>query len=582
MELSQNMKAHILIAMLLALPAQAAFFAGEPSLYLDGEEVVLSWTTESPTPPARASFGVEVPEDPYRTPRWRFSAREKGDSLRTRHELRRHLGWWEYPNHDVAGYAEGGGIVLARVEAWDPRYKALRYRELRLAYERVDGLPEERPSISRGPWIDQVGPESAWLSWTLDRPAKVVVEYGSTARRMAWRRVEVDTALGAEILLDGLRPEEEFGYRVIPEGRRKALRTWTFRTPPARGDWPADGVITFAFLSDSRAGAGGGIEAVDGTNRQSIRDLLGAADMAGTEFFCFGGDLIDGYTADPAKYRTELESWKKAAECVGARLPIYEGMGNHEMLADFQPVDEDHEGMPPFRDRAGDENSESLFAAAFVNPTNGPEPPRDATGKDESPPFEENVYSFDWGPVHIVAVNNTYDVASHPEDLGGYREGAIAEEQLAWLDADLAAARKRGAAEIFVFAHEPAFPCGGHVGDGMWWHGKRPEMLEIRERFWNILQKHGVRAAMFGDEHNYSALRVDSRVGEEYYQPVWHIVSGGVGAPYYAKASSVPWAEQVSAFSPIQHFCLIEVRPEGVTLSAIDAHGRIIDSRPLD
>lgn len=576
------MKILTLIALLIALPAQAAFFAEEPKLSLDGEEVVLSWTTERPTPPARASFGVEVPEDPYRTPRWRFSAREKGDSLRTRHELRRHIGWWEHPNHDVAGFAEGGGIVLARVEAWDPRYKALRYRELRLAYVRVDELPVELPSISRGPWIDRVGPEEAWLSWTLDRPAKVVVEYGSTTRRMAWKRIEVDSALRAEIRLDGLRPEEEFGYRVIPEGREHALRSWTFTTPPPRGDWPVDGVVTFAFLSDSRAGAGGGIEAVDGTNRDMIRALLGQAHLAGSEFICFGGDLVDGYTDDPARYRTELESWKKAAECVGAEVPIYEGMGNHEMLADFMPVDEGHRGMPPFRDKEGPLNSETLFAEAFVNPVNGPAAPVDGMGKKFIPPFEENVYSFDWGPVHIVALNNTYDVASHPEDLGGYREGAIPDEQLDWLDADLAAARERGAAEIFVFAHEPAFPCGGHAGDGMWWHGKRPEMLEIRERFWNILQKHGVRAAMFGDEHNYSALRVDSRVGEEYYQPVWHIVSGGVGAPYYAKDATVPWAEHVNAFSPIQHFCRIEVRPEGVTLSAIDAHGRVIDSRPLD
>lgn len=582
MGLSQGMKTLAILTLLIALPASAAFFAEEPSLVLDGEEVVLSWTTESETPPARASFGIEVPEDPFRSPRWRYSAREKGDSLRSRHELRRHLGWWEHPVLDAAGLAEAGGIILARVEAWDPRSKALRYRELRMAYGRQDSVALQLPCISRGPWIDRVTTDDAWLSWTLDRPAKVTVEYGSTFRRMAWKRIEVDTALGAEIRLEGLRADEEFGYRVVPEGRKSGLRSFTFHTPPELGTWPADGTVTFAFLSDSRAGAGGGIEAVEGTNRQMIRSLLSAADMSGVDFVCFGGDLIDGYVDDPGVYTRQLESWKKAAECVGGHLPIYEGMGNHEMLADFFPADEGQKGKPPFRDRAGDENSESLFAAAFVNPENGPEAPLDASGKRESPPFKENVYSFDWGPVHVVAMNNDYDVASHPEDLGGFREGSIPDEQLDWLDADLSAARKRGAQEIFIFAHEPPFPCGGHAGDGMWWNGERPEMLDVRRRFWNILQSYGVRAAMFGDEHNYSALRVDTRLGDEYQQPVWHIVSGGVGAPYYAKDESLPWAAHVDAFSTIQHFCRIEVSAEGVILSAIDAHGRVIDRRPLN
>jgi len=567
---------------LISLPS-LAFFAEDPKLGLEGEEVVLTWTTELPTPPARASFGIEVPEDPFREPRWRYSAREPGDSLRTRHELRRHLGWWEHPNLDAAHLAEAGGIVLARVEAWDPRQKALRYRELRLAYGRRDSLAVELPGIALGPWIDRVGPREAWLSWTLDRPAAVRVEYGSTRNRMAWRRVSVEPALKSEILLDGLSPESEFGYRIVPEGRSSGIRTWTFRTPPEPGRRPEDGSVVFAFMSDSRAGAGGGIEAVDGTNRQMIRDLLSAAETAGAEFICFGGDLIDGYVEEPAVYRRQLASWMKAAECVGPRIPIYEGMGNHEMLADFFRGETiEYTGKPPFRDRAGAESSESLFAEAVVNPVNGPRPPAGPRGKKIPPSFEENVFSFDWGPVHMVAMNNTYDVSSHPDELGGYREGAFPAEQLDWLELDLAAARAAGAAEIFVFAHEPAFPCGGHAGDAMWWDGEIPEILEIRDRFWDILQRYGVRAAMFGDEHNYSLLRVDERMGAQYSQPVWHIVSGGVGAPYYAKDTSVPWGAYINAFSPIQHFCRIEVSREGVMISALDARGRVIDERPLD
>jgi len=572
----------LLILLALTASASADFFAEEPALTLDGEDAVLSWSTGEPTPPARASFGIEMPDDPFRSPRWRSSVSEKGDSLRRRHELRRGLGWWEYPSLDAAGLSKTGGLVLARVEAWDRDRRTLRYRELRMAYRREEGVALRVPCVALGPWIDRVGPRDAWLSWTLDRPAPVKVEFGPKGLPSAWRSVEVEPAIHAEIRLDALDPDSEFGYRVVPSGREASARKWSFRTPPEAGAWPSTGSLSFAFMSDGRAGAGGGIEAVGGSNRRMIRSLLSVAEVSGVDFICFGGDLIDGYVDDPAAFRRETAAWKKAAECVGPRLPIYESMGNHEILADFLPRKNPGDRMPPYRDKRGPENSESLFAEAFVNPENGPRPPARAPGGGVAPPFRENVYSFDWGPVHVAALNNDYDVASDPEELGGYREGVFPREELDWLDRDLQAARSRGQAELFVIAHEPAFPCGGHAGDGMWWKGLLPEVLEARARFWNLLQKHGVRAAMFGDEHNYSALRVDERLGAQYRRPVWHIVSGGVGAPYYAKDESLPWAEYVNAFSTIQHFCRFEISREGVVLSVLDSRGRVIDRRPLD
>ena len=116
----------------------------------------------------------------------------------------------------------------------------------------------------------------------------------------------------------------------------------------------------------------------------------------------------------------------------------------------------------------------------------------------------------------------------------------------------------------------------------MYWHGEIPEVLENRDAYWRILMRHGVRASMYGDEHNFSALRVDRRLGSEYTTPVWNIVSGGVGAPYYAQDLTVPWAEQVSGYSVLQHVCIFDVGPGGVTLRAVDAQGRTLWARELD
>ncbi|MCP5070853.1 MAG: hypothetical protein GY946_30170, partial [bacterium] len=251
--------------------------------------------------------------------------------------------------------------------------------------------------------------------------------------------------------------------------------------------------------------------------------------------------------------------------------------GNHEMLADdFNDPQADLAGA--YRDRPAEENSETLFAAAFVSPENGPAPPAGNEGK----PFRENVYSFDRGPVHIVALNNTYDVSSHPDRLGGYREGWLPQEQIDWLDADLGAARAAGQEQLFVFLHEPAFPCGGHLGDGMYWDGRLPEVLAMRERFWNVLMKHRVGVTGYGDEHNYSRLRVDTRLDPAYTVPIWQIISGGVGAPFYAQDHEAPWADHVAAFSAVQHFCILDYSANGVAIEVYDSFGRLMDRAQLN
>ncbi|MDP6418698.1 MAG: metallophosphoesterase [Candidatus Krumholzibacteria bacterium] len=564
----------ILILMVLPLLSQALFFSVEPEVEIQGEELLLRWETSRPVPATRVSFGIEMPDDPWRSPRWRFVLREEGDSLRKRHEVAFPLRRAEYSSNDVKSLADKGGELLARIESWDPKWNSLNYHELRFAYAWQDSQRVLRPALKLGPWIDRVGPDSAWLSWTLDRKSPVEVVWGPEGG--STERLRLPSSRSMELELSGLKPDQLYEYRILLPGDLQP-RTWTFRTAPEPGQWPESGELSFAFMSDSRSGAGGGAESVQGTNRRMLRNLLSQAEMSGVDFICFGGDLINGYTADPESYRRQLDSWKKAAECVGPRIPIYEGMGNHEMLADFFPGEKHSgHGMPPYRDRKGAENSESLFAEAFVNPLNAPATP----GRDH-PPFRENVYSFDYGPLHVVALNNTYDVSSHPDSLGGYREGELPEEELAWLDRDLEDARKRGLSEFFVFAHEPAFPCGGHAGDGMYWNGRIPEMLEMRARFWDILMRHEVRIVFFGDEHNFSLLRVDERLGEQYRTPVWHVVSGGVGAPFYARDKSLPWADKLSAFSTIQHFCRIRLDSDGLSIEARDMRGRILHQETL-
>src|SRR5690606_2608310 len=151
-------------------------------------------------------------------------------------------------------------------------------------------------------------------------------------------------------------------------------------------------------------------------------------------------------------------------------------------------------------------SSEDIFAREFVNPTNGPPPEREGL-----PPYLENVYSFDYGRVHFVSVNTNYWTSSRPGELGN-REGYVMDKQMEWLRKDLEDARANGAGFIFGYTHEPGYPNGGHVGDGMYWRGRIASMNERRTAFWQLMSDFEVSAVFHGDEHNYSRLLIDEQM----------------------------------------------------------------------
>ncbi|MEL6759901.1 MAG: hypothetical protein AAFP04_05810, partial [Myxococcota bacterium] len=137
------------------------------------------------------------------------------------------------------------------------------------------------------------------------------------------------------------------------------------------------------------------------------------------------------------------------------------------------------------------------------------------------------------------------------------------------------------ARHLFVFTHEPAFPNGGHVQDAMWYRGRIPEVLERRDAFLEILFRHEVLAVFFGDEHNYSRTRIDSTLDPKYAGRLWQIITGGAGAPYYARDLTVPWARNVESFEPVHHVVVVDVRGENVWLRAVTTQGETVDAVEL-
>ncbi|MFH1863252.1 MAG: metallophosphoesterase [bacterium] len=557
-------------------PRSLRFLTGEPNLEIlpDGRVIAHVYLT-STCQGGEGFIGVFPEQAELKYPIYRvrgdfsFAARsftEQIDStaLQFHFELKDLEKDWA----DINRFQErGGGTVALRFRLWAD--ELLTFDRL-FAYRRdAGGFYHRAPALIEGPFMDCVSDTSVTLSWEFDLPVFCRLE----GKALGTPRDFPTPERRHEILLSDLAADQVYGYRIVWYSDGISFSSEAqFRTAPPLG---AETPFRFAILCDSRASFGGGEDAVEGVSQGVLRKLLYQAYNQGVSFILFPGDLVSGSTSDPVALENQLRSWKRATAAVGGRIPIYEGMGNHDFT--FRYLSETNRGA--YISRSGSEAGEALFAKHFVNPVNSPDPVH-----PDAPPYQENVYSFDWGNSHFVMLNSNYfEKGGDPAvaHLPGEIQGMLRAEQLDWLEADLREARQRGMKHLFVATHEPAFPNGGHSKDAMWWRGQRPEMIEMRNRFWGILCRYGVLAAFFGHDHNYSRALIDTSVNPAFDPPIWQITTGGAGAPTYTQEHNVPWAEAVQAFYPLHHLVMIEVAGDRVKLTALSPEGTVIETADL-
>ncbi len=583
----------------------------------EGPKAIFEFETSVPTPPAVVRYGPFIAVDGIEKPAYRKVAVERqpeGES--TGHRILVDVSKLESHLYDVGLVSDGGGVVAYRLEVYDPEYGSVRTYDRRFRYERAGppktGTYTSGVTMTLGPFVDLVGPDSFVVSWETDEDSRGTVSIG----KMAY--VDDYKSKRHEVVVDGLEPSTIYGYRVRYGAGAAVTRSYDVTTAPPAG---AEG-FRFAFASDSRAGAGGGQQAIEGVNHAGLASVLEGASARGVDLVLFGGDLVDGYTSSRAVFEGQLESWKRAAGQIASSLPVYEGMGNHEQVGEYYALpDPEFPGkrIIMFRDRDESESAEAIFSAAVTNPKGSvygvePLPEERMVGgiHETGPDYGESVYSFNYGNCHFVSLNSNYwftglqmgdDTKRYPSDkdgtaialelFAGNREGYVLPNQLRWLEEDLKEAQGDPAVDwIFVFTHEPAFPNGGHLWDAMFWGdaGKGHEgglndasvplgdVVDMRNRLWSILSRHDkVVAFMSGDEHNYSRTFIDADVDPSYERPVWHIVSGGAGAPFYVQDASAPWSDKVEAFSPANHYCVFDVADGRVSLEVYSTSGVLID-----
>ncbi len=390
---------------------------------------------------------------------------------------------------------------------------------------------------------------------------------------------ELDKARSAAIIFDGKRIESKSVVKrhfIRLTNLRPGSHTYSIAGDPRKFHFTVGQgeKFRFAMMCDSRQGSGGAEYNLHGCNGEVIRKLFLSAWQHGATFVLFPGDLVNGYTTKEDEFALELKEWAFATEPISSMIPVYEGMGNHEALIDMY-----NDNPWIFFDKKPPHSSEDIFSRVFVNPENG-----DFSEKPGLPSYKETLYYFHRGNSLFIMLNTNYWVGGDfPERQGGNLEGHIMDRQMEWLENVLKTEGKT-AAHIIVCAHEPAFPVSAHMMDGMYYMGGEPSLnngidrryvVKRRNELMKLLSEHGVQLIFFGDEHNYSRVRIDKTIAPVKC-PITQIISGGCGAPFYELAKKIPWRKNLEAFSRENHYILVDVDKD-IHVRVIGISGRVLD-----
>jgi hypothetical protein len=204
---------------------------------------------------------------------------------------------------------------------------------------------------------------------------------------------------------------------------------------------------------------------------------------------------------------------------------VFPSIGNHDDEVSF--------GLP-YRD-------------VFVLPENG------ATSGYED--HAERFYSFDYGPVHFVALDTER----------AFQDPARRQAQLAWLEDDLAATAQPWRVAYF---HRSPYSSGTEHGSD----------LAVRQAFGPVFEGHGVQLVISAHDHAFERSVPWRQTSTAGGSAVTYVVSGGGGARLYAVGQS-PWtARSVSA----HHYVRADVGDCELTLEAVGLDGLAFDAYTLD
>ena len=375
--------------------------------------------------------------------------------------------------------------------------------------------------ILRGPYLQQVTDTSAIVVWTTPSPGTGQIRYAPSGGAATSVTAEAQTFPASqtglpsdftqyEARLTGLSATTKYTYDILMGGADATPGQDTFTTAPRSGT----GTVRFIAFGDSGVGSTAQTQLAARMAADTFDLALHTGDVA------YGNaNLVGG-----ASYR-QYDDWLFGVYSWMRSRPLYPAIGNHDDEIGFAQA---------YRD-------------VFVLPEQG----ATTTYPDDA----ERFYSFDYGPVHFVALDTEH----------AFIDPARRQEQLAWLDADLAATTQPWRV---VYFHRPPYSSGTEHGSS----------VDVRQAFAPIFERRGVNLVLNGHDHDYER----SKPWREFVatgSPVTYVVTGGGGAALYPVGTSA-WT---AAAASTNHYTRITAG-EGcvMTLEAVRTDGVVFDQVSID
>ena len=376
----------------------------------------------------------------------------------------------------------------------------------------------QTPTVVRRPYLQQMSASRVVVVWATRESGlpQIRLSDGASVRTInGTSRLVPSSRSGLgfdyyhhEVTVGGLSAATSYSYDAMLGGG--GVSSANFRTAPATGT----GDVSFIAFGDSGTGS---------AQQQQLASL-----MAGDTFdlALLAGDIAYGNTGGTGDARAATyNSW--FFSIYPAWLPkraLFTAEGNHD---------------------SGPTNGNgTAYLDAFVLPTNG--------ASAAYPDHAERYYSFDYGPVHFVALDTEF----------AFQDATRRAEQLSWLESDLA---RTSQSWKIAFYHRSPYSAGGEHGSD----------LAVRSAFAPVFERYGVQLSLSAHEHDYERT---IPLPESSATPVTYVVTGGGGAPLYPSGAGAWTAYSASR----HHYVRGTVAGCTLTLNAIGLNGSTFDSTTIN
>jgi len=361
-------------------------------------------------------------------------------------------------------------------------------------------------ALPRLPYLQSVGQTSAVVAFRTGVSCTPFVRYGlgtdvsqtATASAAGWRHA---------VKLTGLTPGQTYSYVVEACGSVTGVRQ--FRTATSETTTS----LKFTAMGDFGTG---------GTTQAQVLSRLSQPGLAGELLLALGDNAYSSGTEQEFQDRM----FKPMAPLL-RQVPLFPSMGNHEYVT--------NQGQP--------------YLDNFYLPAN-------------NPAGTERYYSFDWGPVHFVALDSNCAIGLASSDR------CTLSAQKSWLAQDLAATRQPW--KVAFFHHPP------------WSSGEHGSQLTVRREFGPLFEQYAMDLVLTGHDHNYERSKPmkGEGVAASGTRGITYLVVGSGGANLRPFPSSQPsW----TAYRNNTDVGYLEVSVSGGTLSArfFNPSGTVRDSFTL-